>query len=214
VAARTILWAAGNKANSLGKLLQERTGAELDRAGRVVVKDNLEVPTAPHVFVIGDLAHFKQPDGKPLPAVAPVAMQQGKYFAKLVKARLAGRTPKAFEYFNKGNLAVIGRNQAIAELGKVHIYGFFAWIAWVFVHIAYLIQFESRIVVLFRWAVNYVTRRRGARLITGEGLSEPKSAEPTGHHPTPESSANTSGVAGSTPTAAPLSQTAAGGQTL
>src|SRR5205823_5411624 len=105
-------------------------------------------------------------DGKPLPGVAPVAMQQGRYVAKLIQAKLRGKATAPFHYFNKGNLATIGRNRAVAQFGKLHIAGFFAWFVWVFVHLMYLVGFESRLVVLVKWVYDYVSRNRGARLIT------------------------------------------------
>jgi len=165
---RTILWTAGVKASSLGKALAKNSGVELDRTGRVIVNPDLSVPGLKDVFVIGDLAHFSTDGGDPLPGVAPVAMQEGKYVAKLILNKLNGKETKPFEYKEKGNLAVIGTNSAVADLGKLKFAGFFAWLVWAFVHIRYLIEFDSKVVVLFRWAWNYFTRKRGVRLITGE----------------------------------------------
>jgi NADH dehydrogenase len=164
----TVLWAAGNKASPLGKILADQCGTQADRAGRVIVNDFLNVPGWPDIYVIGDLASAKDPDGNPLPGVAPVAMQQGKYVAENIERKLKDKQPKPFEYFNKGSLAVVGRNRAVAERGKFHVTGWFAWIMWAVVHIAYLVEFQNRLVVLIRWAINYMTRRRGARLITGD----------------------------------------------
>lgn len=168
IATHTVLWAAGVRASPLGKVLAERAGAQLDRAGRVIVQPDLSLPGHPEIFVIGDLSVFTHQNGKPLPGVAPVAMQQGSYVAKVIRARVAGRAvPGPFRYFNKGNLATVGRNKAVAEFGKLHIAGFFAWITWVFVHLMYLVEFENRLLVFTEWVYNYVTRNRGARLITG-----------------------------------------------
>jgi NADH dehydrogenase len=168
IATHTVLWAAGVRASRLGKVLAERVGARLDRAGRVMVEPDLSVPGHPGIFVIGDLCCFTHQGGKPLPGVAPVAMQQGKYAARLIQRRLAGREkPAPFHYFNKGNLATVGRNRAVAEFGKLHISGFPAWFTWVFVHLMYLVEFDNRLLVFTEWVYNYFTRNRGARLITG-----------------------------------------------
>jgi len=168
IQSRTILWTAGVKASFLGKVLQERAGAELDGGGRVIVAPDLSIPGRPDIFVIGDLANFSHQGGAPLPGVAPVAMQEGSYVAGLIADRLAGRETKDFRYFDKGNLAVIGRNAAVADIGKLRLSGFPAWLIWAFVHISYLIEFDSKVLVLFRWAWNYFTRKRGVRLITGD----------------------------------------------
>jgi NADH dehydrogenase len=168
IATHTVLWAAGVRASRLGKVLAERAGAPLDRAGRVIVEPDLSVPEHPEIFVIGDLSSFTHQGGKPLPGVAPVAMQQGRYVARLIQRRVAGREkPAPFHYFNKGNLATVGRNRAVAEFGKLHISGFPAWFTWVFVHLMYLVEFENRLLVFVEWVYNYLTRNRGARLITG-----------------------------------------------
>jgi len=168
IAAHTVLWAAGVRASRLGKVLAERAGAQLDRAGRVMVEPDLSVPGHPEIFVIGDLSTFTHQGGKPLPGVAPVAMQQGRYVARLIAGRADGRATTApFHYFNKGNLATVGRNKAVAEFGKLHIAGFLAWFTWVFVHLMYLVEFDNRLLVFVEWVYNYFTRNRGARLITG-----------------------------------------------
>lgn len=166
IEARTILWAAGVQASPLGRLLAERTGAGTDRSGRVLVNSDLCVPGHPEILVIGDLAHFEQ-DGKPLPGVAPVAMQQGEYAARLVNARLRGRSVEPFRYRDKGSLATIGRHAAVADFGWLRFGGPIAWLAWLFIHLLYLVGFESRVVVLIQWAFQYFTFNRGARLITG-----------------------------------------------
>jgi NADH dehydrogenase len=168
IPARTVLWAAGVKASGLGKVLADRAGAPLDKAGRVLVEPDLSVPGHPEIHVIGDLANFAHQGGKTLPGVAPVAMQQGRYVARLIVKKLRGETVAPFHYFNKGNLATIGRNRAVAEFGKLHLSGFPAWFVWVFVHLMYLVEFENRLLVLVEWVYNYITRNRGARLITNE----------------------------------------------
>jgi NADH dehydrogenase len=167
IPARTVLWAAGVKASGLGKVLADRAGAPLDRAGRVLVEPDLSVSGHPEIHVIGDLASLVQ-SGKPIPGVAPAAMQQGRYVARLIEKKLRGKPVAPFHYFNKGNLATIGRNRAVAEFGKLHLSGFPAWFLWVFVHLMYLVEFENRLLVLVEWVYNYITRNRGARLITNE----------------------------------------------
>ena len=164
IPAAVILWAAGVAASSLGKKL----GAPTDRAGRVMVNPDLSLPNHPNVFVIGDLATLKNEAGKPLPGVAPVAMQEGRYVAKAVAKDLRKSPRQPFHYLDKGNLATIGRAAAVAEFRKVHISGYFAWLAWLFVHIFFLIGFRNRIIVLIQWAWSYLTYERGARLITGD----------------------------------------------
>jgi NADH dehydrogenase len=168
VEAKTVLWAAGVRASRLGKVLAERTGAKLDRAGRVIVEADFSVPGQTNIFVIGDLALYTHIGDKPLPGLAPVAMQEGRYVARLIRDRASGHaTTKPFRYFDKGNLATIGRNKAVADFGRIHLSGFLAWFTWVFVHLMYLVEFENRLLVLTEWVYNYVTRNRGARLITG-----------------------------------------------
>jgi NADH dehydrogenase len=169
--ASVILWAAGVAASSLGRKL----GAQVDRAGRVLVRPDLSIPNHPEVFVIGDLAAINDKTGKLLPGVAPVAIQEGRYVAKLIRreAELSGATkgqPEArapFHYWDKGNLATIGRAAAIAEFGRIHISGFLAWLAWLFIHIFFLIGLQNRVLVMIQWAWSYFTYERGARLITG-----------------------------------------------
>jgi NADH dehydrogenase len=169
LASHTVLWAAGVKASALGLILAEQTEAETDRIGRLMIEPDLTVAGQPDIFVIGDLAHFPGPDGKPLPGVAQVAMQQGEYAAQLILARARHEAfPQPFVYRDKGNLAVIGRNAAVADLGYATFSGFVAWLVWVFIHISYLIGFDSKLLVLTQWAWNYFTRKRGARLITGD----------------------------------------------
>ena len=168
IPSRTVLWAAGVQASPLGQILAKQTDVELDRAGRVMVEPDLTVAGHPEIFVIGDLARFDDSSGAPLPGMAPVAMQQGKYAANLIQRRLKGKESAPFKYKNKGSLAVIGRNSAVADLGFTRFSGFLAWLIWIFVHIQYLIEFDNKLLVLIQWAWNYFTRNRGARLITGE----------------------------------------------
>lgn len=164
VPAAVILWAAGVAASPLGKKL----GVPVDRAGRVLVNPDLSIPGHPEVFVIGDLASLKDKNGKPLPGVAPVAIQQGAATARNIARELKGESRQNFEYFDKGSLATIGRSAAVAQFGKIHISGFAAWLSWLFVHIFFLIGFRNRIIVLIQWAWSYFTAERGARLITGD----------------------------------------------
>ncbi|MBW4538217.1 MAG: NAD(P)/FAD-dependent oxidoreductase [Myxacorys chilensis ATA2-1-KO14] len=172
IAAQTILWAAGVKASSMGRVLEQRAEASLDRVGRVMVEADLSLPKYPNILVIGDLAHFNHHDGTPLPGVAPVAMQEGDYVARLVQARLQNRAIPEFVYRNVGSLAVIGRNDAVVDLGFIRFSGFIAWFVWIVAHIYYLIEFDNKLVVMVQWAWDYVTRKRGARLITGTELEE------------------------------------------
>jgi NADH dehydrogenase len=164
--ARTILWTAGIRASPMAQVLAERTGAILDRLQRVVVEPDLSIAGYPDIFVVGDLASFSHNRDRPLPALAPAAIQEGQYVAKRIRAQVKGKSVGPFRYLNKGNLAVIGRNAAIAHLGPIKSGGIVAWLLWVFVHIYYLIGFDQKVLVMFRWVWNYFTRRRGARLIT------------------------------------------------
>jgi NADH dehydrogenase len=170
VPTRTVLWAAGIKASPLGKILAEKAAAPLDRAGRVVVEPDLTVPGHPEIFVIGDLANFSHQTGKPLPGVAQVAMQGGVYAARLIEARLRGEKLRPFHYVNKGEMATIGRAAAVADLRGLKLSGFPAWLLWLFIHLLYIVEFESRLLVLLQWAWNYFTLNRAARLITGKDI--------------------------------------------
>jgi NADH dehydrogenase len=164
----TVLWAAGVRASPLGKLLAGQSGAELDRAGRVKVLPDCSLPGHPNVFVAGDLAHFTAPDGKQLPGVAQVAMQMGEYAARRIIAQLHSQpAPPPFRYWDKGNMATIGRATAVADLGRLRFGGWFAWILWLAIHLLYLVEFQNRIQVGIHWAFQYLTFARGARLITG-----------------------------------------------
>jgi NADH dehydrogenase len=165
---RCVLWAAGVRASPLGRALADWGGAELDGAGRVIVDTDLSVRGHPEIFVIGDLANYSHQTGKPLPGVAPVAMQQGRYVARLIRRRLQAKDLPPFRYFNRGSLATIGRAAAVADFGRLHFSGFAAWFLWLAVHLMFLIEFENRLLVLIQWAWNYFTRNRGTRLIVGE----------------------------------------------
>ncbi|HYL73348.1 MAG TPA: NAD(P)/FAD-dependent oxidoreductase [Bryobacteraceae bacterium] len=164
--ARTVIWSAGVHASPFGRVLERRAGAQLDRGGRVTVNPDLSVPGHPEIFVIGDLAHIEQ-DGKLLPGVAQVAMQGGGYVARLIRKRLQGKASQPFRYFDKGSLAVIGRAAAVAQIGPIHISGLIAWLAWLFIHLMYLVEFSNRVLVFIQWGFLYMTYNRGARLITG-----------------------------------------------
>jgi NADH dehydrogenase len=174
-AARTVVWAAGVAPSSFAEVLERRAQAPRDRKGQVMVNPDCSVPGHPEIFVIGDLAHFDQ-DGKPLPGVAQVAMQQGAYVAKLIPARLRGVTLPPFHYFDKGSLAVIGRASAVAQIGPLHMSGLLAWLTWLFVHLMYLVEFSNRVLVFVQWGFLYITFNRGARLITGPQSSSPVGA--------------------------------------
>jgi NADH dehydrogenase len=163
----TILWTAGVQSSPLGEALATSAEVALERTGRVKVAPDLTIPGHPAIFVIGDLAHVTQQEGTPLPGLASVAIQEGRYVGKAIRQRLQGQTPLAFHYRNKGNLAIIGRHAGLADVGRWHLHGFVAWLAWLFVHIYYLIGFDNKLLVLVQWGWNYVTRKRGAQLITG-----------------------------------------------
>jgi len=165
---RTVLWAAGMQASPLGQALAQTAGAKLDRGGRVVVEADLSLPNHPEIFVIGDLANYPHQTGNPLPGTAPVAIQQGCYVANLLRNRMEGKPIPLFHYRDRGNMAIIGRASAVAEVGKFRFSGFFAWLVWLFVHLIKLVEFENRVLVLIQWAWYYFTRNRGARLIIGD----------------------------------------------
>jgi NADH:ubiquinone reductase (H+-translocating) len=171
VKAHTILWAAGVAASPLGSLLAKAAGANVDRMGRVMVQPDLTLPGHPDVFVIGDLAHYAGADGKPLPGVAPVAMQQGQHVARILQARLASRPEPEFRYHDYGSMATIGRRAAVAQIGRFQFRGMIAWLLWLFVHLMQIVQFQNRVLILLQWAWNYWTFSRSARLITAVGLS-------------------------------------------
>jgi NADH dehydrogenase len=169
VPAGNVIWAAGVTASSLAAELAKGSGAELDRAGRVLVEPDLTLPGHPEVFALGDMVRVRDEEGapQPLPGVAPVAMQEGRHAARAVRARLAGRAVGPYRYRDKGNLATIGRAAAVADLHLVRLSGFPAWLTWLMVHLWYLIGFQNRLLVMIRWSISFFTRGRGARLITG-----------------------------------------------
>jgi NADH dehydrogenase len=175
IPSRTVIWAAGVTASGLAAKLAELTGAERDGAGRVTVEPDLTLPGHPEVFALGDMVRVRAPDGTPavLPGVAPVAMQQGRYAAKAIRARLRARTTPPFRYRDKGNLATIGRAAAVAEVKGLRLGGFIAWITWLVVHLWYLVGFQNRVLVIIRWAFSFATHGRGARLISDGGASPP-----------------------------------------
>jgi NADH dehydrogenase len=169
---RVKIWAAGNNASFVGKTL----GTPVDRVGRVIVNDDLTIPGHPEVQVIGDLANFPHQTGNPLPGISPVAMQEGRHAARNVLAMIKGRKPQRFHYWDKGTMATIGRNKAVADLKFMHLSGLPAWLAWLFVHIVFLVGFRNRLLVLFQWAWAYLTFDKGARLITRNFQSEQRPA--------------------------------------
>jgi NADH dehydrogenase len=163
IAARTVVWAAGVTASSLASRLAELTGAAADRAGRVTVAPDLTLPGHPEVFALGDMVRIGD---TVLPGVAPVAMQEGRYAARVVRNRLAGKATPPFRYRDKGNLATIGRAAAVADIKGLKLSGFLAWVTWLTVHLFYLVGFQNRVLVFIRWSVSFATHGRGARLIT------------------------------------------------
>ena len=171
--AKTVLWAGGVTTNAFGRKLGERTNAETDRSGRIKVNPDLTVPGYRDIFIVGDLALSLDEDGKPLPGVAQVAIQGGAYAAKTIRARLKGKNDtKPFHYFNKGDMAVIGRAAAVANIFGFHLAGLFAWLTWLFVHLIYIVEFQSRVLVFVQWGFEYLTFSRGARLITGVAATD------------------------------------------
>jgi NADH:quinone reductase (non-electrogenic) len=171
IPSRTVIWAAGVTASGLAGRLAELTGAETDRAGRVTVEPDLTLPGHPEVFAFGDMVRVRQPSGEPVvyPGVAPVAMQEGRYAAKVVRARLRSRETPPFRYRDKGNLATIGRGAAVADVKGLRLSGVIAWLTWLGVHLWYLVGFQNKLVVIIRWAISFLTHGRGARLITQAG---------------------------------------------
>jgi NADH dehydrogenase len=161
----------------LGKVVQSQTGVALDRAGRVMVEADLSVKGFPNLFVIGDLAHYAHGVDRPLPGVAPVAMQQGRYVAQVIAQREAGNPPPVFHYQDRGIIATIGRAAAVALIGGVKVSGLLAWLTWLFVHLMYLAGFDNRILVFVQWIWNYFTYRRGVRLILNLQPRTPERAE-------------------------------------
>jgi NADH dehydrogenase len=170
IATKTVIWAAGVVASPLAALLAQRAGVETDRAGRLVVERDLSVPGHPEVLALGDMVSVRRPDGSAqvFPGVAPVAMQMGRHAARAIRERMGGADASPFHYTDKGNLATIGRNRAVADIKGVHLSGFIAWLTWLAVHLFYLIGFQNRMLVLIRWSFSFITHGRGARLIAHE----------------------------------------------
>jgi NADH dehydrogenase len=175
---QTVLWAAGVQASPLAKNLAEATGAALDRAGRISVERDLSLAGHPEILVLGDMAKYFDEAGKLLPGVAPVAIQQGKFVAKLIACRIAGRPLPEFRYHDLGNLATIGRSAAVAQFGRIKLSGFVAWILWLFVHLMNLVDFRNRVLVFLQWGWNYLSYDRSARLITGTSRSGEVDSDP------------------------------------
>lgn len=172
VEARTTLWAAGVTASPLGRKLAERTGARVDRGGRVVVEPDCSLAGHPEVFVLGDLASFAHGLERPLPGVAPVALQQGRYVARRILAQVRGSDHPPFRYHHRGDLATIGRSRAVAKIGRLELGGLLAWLTWTFVHLLYLVEFQNRVLVMIQWAWSYFTWNRSARLIPWKEATE------------------------------------------
>jgi NADH dehydrogenase len=173
LAAKTVLWAGGVTSTPFAEKLAQRTKAETDRGGRIKVQPNLTVPNYPDVFILGDLAHAVDEEGKPLPGVAQVAIQGGAYAAKVIRGRLEGKPElPPFHYFNKGEMAVIGRAAAVANVFGIHVSGLLAWLMWLFIHLIYIVEFQSRVQVFIQWGFEYLTFSRGARLITGAAATD------------------------------------------
>jgi NADH dehydrogenase len=170
LAAKTVLWAGGVMTNTFGMKLAERTKAETDRGGRIRVQPDLTIPNYPDIFVVGDLAAAQGKNGSPLPGVAQVAIQGGAYAAKTIRARLEGKKNlPPFHYFDKGDMAVIGRAAAVANVFGLHFWGLPAWLIWLFIHLMYIVEFQNRVLVFVQWGFEFLTFSRGARLITGSG---------------------------------------------
>jgi NADH dehydrogenase len=173
LAAKTVLWAGGVTTTPFGAKLAERTKAATDRSGRIKVNRDLTVPNYPDIFILGDLAHAPDEQGNPLPGVAQVAIQGGAHAARAIRARLAGKKDlPPFHYLNKGEMAVIGRAAAVANIFGLHVSGLPAWLIWLFIHLMYIVEFQSRVVVFIQWGFEYLTFNRGARLITGVAATD------------------------------------------
>jgi NADH:quinone reductase (non-electrogenic) len=177
IPAKTVLWAGGVTTNQFGRALAARTQAPTDRSGRIIVTPELTVPNSSDIFVVGDLAMSQDKTGRQLPGVAQVAIQGGAYAAKVVRARVEGKpAPPPFHYFDKGDMAVIGRAAAVANIFGFHISGLPAWLVWLFIHLMYIVEFQSRVLVFIQWGFEYLTFSRGARLITGDEEKPPRGA--------------------------------------
>jgi NADH dehydrogenase len=201
IAARTVIWAAGVTASGLGQQLSELSGAEVDKAGRLTVEPDLTLPGHPEVIALGDMVRVRAVGSEPVtyPGVAPVAIQQGRYAAGLVAARLAGRTTAPFHYIDKGNIATIGRGRAVAQVKFLKLSGLPAWLVWLGVHLWYLIGFQNRLLVFIKWSVSFFTHGRSARIITyqpvprGGALSAAGTAAGTGARSAEDASAGDAG---------------------
>jgi NADH dehydrogenase len=173
LAAHTVLWAGGVETTTFGRKLAQRTHAETDKSGRIKVNSDLTIPNYPDIFIVGDLAHATDKGGKPMPGVAQVAIQGGAFAAKTIKSRIENKKADgAFHYFNKGDMAVIGRAAAVANIFGFHLSGFIAWFTWLFVHLIYIVEFQNRVMVFIQWGFEYLTFSRGARLITGTAATD------------------------------------------
>ena len=174
LAAKTVLWAGGVTTNEFGRTLAKRAEAQTDHIGRIKVTPQLTIPNFPNILVVGDLALANDKNGKPLPGVAQVAMQGGAHAAKVIRARVEQKPePAPFHYFNKGDMAVIGRAAAVANIFGLHLSGLLAWVVWLFIHLIYIVEFQSRVVVFIQWGIQFLTFSRGARLITGDARMPP-----------------------------------------
>jgi NADH dehydrogenase len=170
---KTVLWAGGVMPSDFARTLASRLGTEVDKAGRIKVNPDLTVPGHPDIYIVGDLALVSRQDGRPMPGVCQVAMQEGRHAARVIVSRLRGeKNPVPFRYLDRGDMAVIGRGSAVANIFGWHLSGLVAWLIWLFVHLMYLVEFQSRILVFIRWAFQYITFNRGSRLITGPVESE------------------------------------------
>ncbi|MGC2660467.1 MAG: NAD(P)/FAD-dependent oxidoreductase [Bryobacteraceae bacterium] len=167
ICSKTVLWAAGVALSPFGRTLARRTGAPTEKSGKILVEPDLTVPGFPDIYAVGDLESGKNKKGQPLPGVAQVAMQGGKYAANTIIKKLKRKPVQPFHYFDKGNIAVIGRASAVAEVFGLHLAGLPAWLVWLFIHLMYIVEFQSRVLVFVQWGLQYLTYGRGARLITG-----------------------------------------------
>ncbi|CCQ57917.1 NADH dehydrogenase [Crocosphaera watsonii WH 0005] len=166
---RTVLWTAGMKASPIANMLAECADAQLDQAGRVIVEPDFHLAKYKNIFVVGDLAHYPDGEGGILPGIAPVAMQEGFYVARFIRNGIQNRPLKPFKYTDWGNLAVIGKHQAVVDMGWLKLSGFLAWFVWLFIHVFYLLEFDNKLIVMIQWAWSYFTDSKGARLITTPG---------------------------------------------
>jgi len=182
--AKNVLWTGGVIATTFGRIAAQRTRAETDRSGKIKVNPDLSLPNFPDIFITGDLAYVLNEDGSQVPGVAQPAIQEGRYAAKVIRARIEGKpAPHPFRYFNKGDMAVIGRAAAVANIFGLRVSGLPAWLIWLFIHLMYIVQFQSRILVFIQWGFLYLTFSRGARLITGAPADESLVGAPSGSVP-------------------------------